>query len=303
MTLEQLAVFLAVAERQHVTRAAQALGLTPSAVSAAIRALETNHDVLLFDRVGRGIELTQAGRIFLEEARNTLAAADRANLVLAELGGLSRGKLSLSASQTVAGHWLPRQMMRFRDRYPEIILDLTIGNSASVADAVKAGQAELGFVEAEIPSQVLSHLVVAEDEMVIVVPKGHPLTQPVVDLPAALVESRWVLREPGSGTRAYFERAIQGLGVDPQQLTIALTFPSNEAVLSALTEGGCASLLSRSTVQALVETDVLAIVPVPLSPRRFTVLRHRERRMSGAARQFLQLCSEPSDHSRNLFKN
>jgi len=303
MTLEQLAIFLAVAERQHVTRAAQALGLTPSAVSAAIRALETNHDVLLFDRVGRGIELTQAGSIFLEEARATLAAANRATLVLAELGGLNRGRLALYASQTVAGHWLPRQMMRFRARYPEIILDLTIGNSASVAEAVEGGRAELGFVEAEIPSQVLSHLVVAEDEMVIVVPKGHPLTQPVADLPAALAASRWVLREPGSGTRAYFEQAMQSLGIDPHQLVIALTFPSNEAVLSALTEGGCASLLSRSTVQALVETDALAIVPVPLAPRRFTALRHRERRMSGAARQFLQLCSQPDDHGRSLFKN
>ncbi|MGV1830542.1 LysR family transcriptional regulator [Agrobacterium vitis] len=288
VTLEQLTIFLAVAERQHVTRAAEAIGLTPSAVSAAIRALEINHDVLLFDRVGRGIELTQAGRIFIDEARATVDAANHAALVLAELGGLSRGKLTIHASQTVASHWLPRKMMQFHALHPDIELALTIGNSASVADAVETGRAELGFVEAEIPSQTLTHLVVAEDEMVIVVPCGHPLADPAVDMPAAILATPWILREHGSGTRAYFEQALKAMEIEPSSLTVALTFPSNEAVLSALGAGGCASALSRSAVQALVASGALQIAPIPLPARHFTALRHRERRISGAARAFLQ---------------
>lgn len=120
MTFEQLAIFVAVAEREHLTRAAEALRLTPSAVSASIKALEAFYNVQLFQRVGRGIELTQAGRAFLGEARAVLARAEAASLVLSELGSLSRGKLTIHASQTIATYWLPPRLMAFHDRYPGI---------------------------------------------------------------------------------------------------------------------------------------------------------------------------------------
>ena len=106
MTLEQLRVFVAVAERQHVTRAAVALNVAQSAVSAAIAALEARHDVELFQRVGRGVELTEAGARFLVEARAILARVEAAGLVLSELGNLTRGTLAVHASQTIAQHWI-----------------------------------------------------------------------------------------------------------------------------------------------------------------------------------------------------
>ena len=105
MTLEQLRVFIAVADRQHITRAAAALNLAQSAVSAAIASLEAQHDTRLFHRVGRGIELTEAGSLFLAEARIVLARAEAAELVLAELGGLKRGTLAVQASQTIASYF------------------------------------------------------------------------------------------------------------------------------------------------------------------------------------------------------
>ena len=111
MTLEQLRVFVAVAQRQHVTRAAEALHLAQSAVSAAIAALEARHDVKLFHRVGRGIALTEAGELFLVEARAVLARAESAELALAELAGLKRGVLAIQASQTIASYWLPRYLV------------------------------------------------------------------------------------------------------------------------------------------------------------------------------------------------
>ena len=101
MTLEQLRIFIAVAERQHMTRAAESLHLTQSAVSAAIAALEARHDVRLFHRVGRGIELTEAGRAFLGDARAVLDRAAVAEQALADRGTLIRGRLALVASQTI----------------------------------------------------------------------------------------------------------------------------------------------------------------------------------------------------------
>src|SRR5260370_23212174 len=107
MTLEQLRVFVAVAERQHVTRAAEALNLAQSATSAAIAALESRHGAKLFHRVGRGIELTEAGALFLVEARAVLARAESAELILSELCGLKRGTPSIHASQTISHYLLP----------------------------------------------------------------------------------------------------------------------------------------------------------------------------------------------------
>ncbi len=95
MTLDQLRIFIAVAEREHLTRAAEALNLTPSAVSAAIHALETRYGVHLFHRIGRRIELSQTGRLFLLEAKATQRSARLAELALTELGGLQRGMLTI----------------------------------------------------------------------------------------------------------------------------------------------------------------------------------------------------------------
>ena len=145
MTLEQLRVFVAVAEREHVTRAAADLHLTQSATSAAIAALEARYATKLFNRIGRRIELTQAGRLFLVEARAVLARAAAAETVLAELAGLKRGSLSLAASQTVGNYWLPPLMHRYSTGYPGIALALTIGNTETVVAAVRDGIADLGF--------------------------------------------------------------------------------------------------------------------------------------------------------------
>ena len=118
MTLDQLKVFVAVAERQHVTQAARALNLAQSAASQAISALEAEFKVKLFDRVGRRIELTAAGRLLLDEARGILARAATACLKMTELGELQRGTLHVHASQTIASYWLPSRLMAYRQRYP-----------------------------------------------------------------------------------------------------------------------------------------------------------------------------------------
>src|SRR6201993_4618629 len=120
MTLEQLRIFVAVAEQQHVTRAARALNLAQSAASHTIAALEARHETKLFNRVGRRIELTEAGRMFLAEARAVLARAEAAELALSEFGSLKRGTLAIQASQTIAGYWLPRHLVSFRRGFSPI---------------------------------------------------------------------------------------------------------------------------------------------------------------------------------------
>jgi DNA-binding transcriptional LysR family regulator len=133
MTLEQLRIFVAVAERQHVTQAAHALRIAQSAASHAVAVLEARHNTKLFHRVRRRVVLTDAGEVFLAEARAVLARADAAELALGELGTLKRGTLRIQASQTIASYWLPRHLVAFRRAYPQIEIRLAIGNTAQVA--------------------------------------------------------------------------------------------------------------------------------------------------------------------------
>ena len=218
MTLEQLRVFVAVAERQHVTKAAQALNLAQSAASNAIAVLEARHETKLFDRVGRTIELTEAGHAFLTEARAVLERAQAAEEALMEFGSLKRGTLSVQASQTIASYWLPRHLVAFRRAYPNLQIRFSIANTAQVVAAVENRTVELGFVEGAVQSAHLTSTSVARDQLVVVVAEDHPLEARHVLTADDLLAIEWVLREPGSGTRSAFEDALAHLGMEPSRL-------------------------------------------------------------------------------------
>ena len=289
MTLEQLRVFVAVAERQHVTRAAEALNIVQSAVSASIAALEGRHGAKLFNRVGRGIELTEAGALFLAEARAVLARAESAELVLSELGGLKRGALSVHASQTIAGYWLPRHLVAFHRAYPGVAIRLSIGNTAQAAAAVRGGEADLGFVEGEVDDPALISEPIARDQLVIVVGADHPWGERKGLVKDDLMEVDWVLREPGSGTRSGFEHALEGLGLSPYKLRVALELPSNEAVRAAVESGMGATAVSASVAAPGLEAGLLHQADFMLPARSFYALRHAERYRSRAAETLMDI--------------
>ena len=291
MTLEQLRIFVAVAQREHVTRAAADLNLTQSAVSAAITALETRHATQLFDRIGRRIALTQAGRLFLIEARAVLARAAAAETALADLAGLKRGALALAASQTAGNYWLPPLMARFRAAYPGIALTLSIGNTETVAAMVREGAADLGFVEGGIGDADLAVTTVAADELVLVArtaPKSARKALHADDLKAL----RWVFRERGSGTRAILDAALADAGVALGELDVVLELPSNEAVRNAVEAGAGAAALSRLVVQDAIAAGALVALNFKLSKRRFLALQHKDRAPTRAERALLALVDD-----------
>jgi len=287
MTLEQLRIFVAVANRLHVTRAAADLNLTQSAVSAAIAALERRYGIRLFDRIGRGIALTPTGHEFLHEARAVLARADAAVQVLNDLAGLKRGALTLAASQTVANYWLPPRLQQFRAAYPEIALRLDIVNTAQAAQAVRDGLADLGFVEGDVEDDALAVRKIADDRLVIVVGARHPWARQKTIAASRLKSSCWVLREPGSGTRAMFERGLRASGLKLSDLRIALELPSNEAVRAAVEASDCATAISELVAAPSLAAGTLHRIEFDLPRRAFVVLRHKERAVSKAAQALL----------------
>jgi DNA-binding transcriptional LysR family regulator len=146
-----------------------------SAASAAIQAPETHLGTTLLERVGRHIELSEAGRVFLPEARAILSKAIEAEQALAELEGLLRGRLRLWASHTIAGYWLPPYLHRFHVAYPQVELEVRIANSMQVSRAVLDGEADLGSVEGDIEEPLLARIPVAVDQLVLIVAAPHEL--------------------------------------------------------------------------------------------------------------------------------
>lgn len=291
MTLEQLRIFVGVAEREHMTAAARALNVTQSAASAAIAALEERHAIKLFHRVGRGIALTEAGRLFLAEARGVLARAGAAEMVLDELGGLKRGTLRVVASQTIAAYWLPPILAAFRNRHPTLGIELAIGNTEQAAARVHDGEADLGIVEGEVDDPALAHWPIGEDRLLLVGAEEFGDARVDADW---LKRARWVQREPGSGTRSTLDRYLTDLGVNPATLDVALVLPSNESVRSAVEAGAGVAVLSELVVAPAIAAGTLHAASIAFGARPFYGLRHKERYRTRAADALLDLLSGSS---------
>ncbi|PGH54084.1 LysR family transcriptional regulator [Azospirillum palustre] len=289
MTLEQLRIFATVAEMLHFTRAAEVLHLSQPAVSAAIAALEAEHGLRLFDRIGRRVELTAAGDLLHAQARAILAKVEEAGTMLAELSGLSRGALRLAASQTVGNHWLAPRLLRFAAAYPGIRVDLSIGNTEQVAEAVRDGRAELGIVEGAVAESALVSEPIEGDRLRLVVGAGHPWAGLGRVGREEMAAGRWIQREPGSGTRALFEAAMRGVGLAPDALDVAMTLPGGGVIRAALLAGVGASVLSDLIVaEDLAAGRIVALDGLDLPARPFHLLRHRDRYRSIAERAFVR---------------
>ncbi|MFT4275478.1 MAG: LysR substrate-binding domain-containing protein, partial [Rhodopseudomonas sp.] len=256
-------------------------------------ALEARHGVKLFDRVGRGIVLTQAGRDFLGEARAVLARARAAAQALDDIAGLKRGSLSLAASQTVGNYWLPQRLLRFQQRYPGITLQLTIANTEQVAASVRDGHADLGLVEGEVDDPLLNVMPIGGDDLVIVVGRDHPWRTLPRLTTAKLATTGWVLRERGSGTRAMFEAALRRAGLPLSDLDVHLELPSNEAIRAAVESSDCATAISALVAAPSLAAGTLHRLRFDLPHRAFHLLRHKEHSQSRAEDALLGELSAP----------
>ncbi len=288
MTLEQLRIFIAVAEREHLTRASEALNLTQSAVSSAIAALEGRYGTKLFDRIGRGIALTEAGRLFLPEARAVLARARTAEQTLHDATGGLRGTLNLAGSQTVANFWLPERLARFHAAYPGLTLGLAIGNTDRATAKVLSGEADIAVVEGWVDDPRLAVTPLDGDRLVLIAPIGLNLPQFLT--PADWAGFRFIVREPGSGTRHILEDHLAAMGLRLDASNIVMELPSNEAVRCVVEAGLGVSLQSELVAQRAIRAGLLKGMDIGLAPRSFYLLRLKERSGTRAEQAFMDIC-------------
>lgn len=277
MTLDQLRIFVEVAERGHVRRAAEALGMSQSAASAAIAVLESCYQIKLFDRIGRGIEITETGRIFLREARAVLDRAAMARSVLQDLAGFPAGPVAIAASQTIATYWLPRRLAAFHAANPQVRLNVVIRNTHEVESAVVDGEVNVGLVEGPTLHPALIRQQIDHDQVVLVVAAGCPPLPVDAEGRLELRAVNWVIREPGSGTRRGLEDLAVHEGLSLDDLNIFLVLPSNEAVREAVEAGAGATIISRHVVASAIAAGRLTEIPIELPRREYALVRHRDR--------------------------
>jgi len=286
METANLSAFLAVAQTGSFSRAAQQLHLTQPAVSKRIAALESTLGSRLFDRIGREVGLTEAGRALLPRARHILAELADTQRQLHNLSGRVEGTLLLGTSHHIGLHRLPPVLRAFAGRHPEVRLDLRFMASESIIEAVADGGLEFGIVTLpdDAEERPLELLPVWEDPMVVVAGADHPLAGVAPWEPRALEAYPAILTDAGTYTRTLVDRGLAAAG-----LRVHTSFTTNylETIKMMVTVGLGWSVLPETMLGP-------ELVSRPLAPmvRRLGVVRHAGRTLSNAARAMIRLLEE-----------
>ena len=298
MDLRRLEVFAKVAELGSFSRAAEALYLTQPTVSEHVRALEDELGVQLLDRLGRGATPTRAGQLLLGYARRILGLAREAQQALDQFQGRMSGELVIGGSTIPGEYVLPALIGTFKTKYPDISLSLLIGDSRQVGAWVEEGRAELAVVGARPASRALESRELMPDELVIVVPGGHPWASRKTVSLDELRREPMVMRERGSGSREAVEHVLEKAGVTLASFRIVGEMGSTQAVKQAVRAGVGVALISRRAVDDECRAGLVACVKVKdlEVARSFYLVTHRDRTRSPLAQAFLDfLESQPLD--------
>lgn len=291
-SLHRLRVFCAVIDAGSVSSGARTLGITQSTASSHLRQLEAEVGSLLIERTGRQFKLTEAGEVLFGHAMRMLAIADKAVDDLARISLLPlTGSLTINATTTVSeSTFLPTLLREFASTYPEVMIDLRVGNSSTAIRHVLEGKVGLGVVAADVEDPALVVTPLPAEEQAVIVSGEHPLAGSVAD-PRLLRGSIVLLRETGSATRAYQENLLNRWSI-PGVRTWTLT--STSSIVAAVAEG-----LGMSCLPRVICRDALALgrvaeltVDPPPPARPVCFIRRTDHHLTRAEEHFLALITE-----------
>ncbi|HYK66725.1 MAG TPA: LysR family transcriptional regulator [Streptosporangiaceae bacterium] len=288
MELDHVEAFLAIARSGGFARGSAALHLSQPAMSRRIQLLETELGAPLFDRLGRGVMLTEAGRAFLPHARAILASIRDGIEAVNAVRGTGPGTVTLALVGTLASSSLTARLRRLCEEYPGLDLRLQTALSTEVSGLVLRGDAELGLRYGTDPDPDLVSVVIHQERLVPVCPPGHPLAVGQTDLAGALAGQRWLTFPSRPATSGdYYTAALQqllaanGLGAAEILPVDSLTAQKRMAEagfgLAILPESSLHEELRTGTLCAISAPTLTATIPVAL-------LRRRNAFQSGAAR-------------------
>jgi DNA-binding transcriptional LysR family regulator len=270
-----------------VTHAAADLAMSQSAASGALRDLEQQFGVQLFDRVGKRLRVNELGQSLRPRAEALLAQALEFEQAIAP--GSSPGHLKLGATLSIGNYLAVGMIAAFKQQFPAATVELNVANTASIARRVANYELDIGLIEGELRHPDLEVLPWRKDELVAFAAPGHPLAYSAALTDEQLLSLPWVVREQGSGTRQTFDRAMHGL---LSELDITLELQHTEAIKRAVEAGLGVGCLSTICLQEAFARGSLLPLHIPQRDfsRRFSIILHRQKYRSSGLRQWLALC-------------
>jgi molybdate transport repressor ModE-like protein len=280
--LYPLHIFRLVARNGSVTRAAQELFISQPAVSAHLKALETAVSEPLFERTPRGMRLTPAGTILLEQVNRLFAFYEEIPATVGALRGRVHGEVIVAASSTPGAYLVPELLRQFQERFPEVRPVLRVGDSAEVLEWLLDYHAPLGVIGEMGIAESLQSVEIGSDRLQLVAVAGDALCRVKQVKPEHLRGRTLLLREQGSSTRAGAERLLSERLKEFERL---VEIPSSEAIKQAVASGLGIAVLSSWATRLEEAAGLLQPVQDPLlrHSRRFFLVKRKDRKLIGSA--------------------
>ncbi|MBF0369157.1 MAG: LysR family transcriptional regulator [Magnetococcales bacterium] len=285
----RLRVFYAVAKNLSFTRAAEELYLTQPAVTFQIRQLEEHFNTRLFDRHHNRISLTEAGDTVYGYAERILELYRETEKAINEMTGVTRGLIKLGASTTIGEYLMPRILSGYHDLFPNVQVRLTVHNTRLVVRKLEDATIDAGMVEGPVKNKNITVAPCLEDELMVILPVGHPLSKHDEIPPESLKDYPFVSREEGSGTRAVIAELLGKGGVAYDDLDTILEMGTTESVKGAVEGGMGYSIVSNVSLRKELDMKVLIakrIKGVPMK-RRINFVYQKQKFRSKAVEEFL----------------
>ena len=286
-SLRQLEVFLATAHFQNISKAADSLAMSQSAASSALKELEQQFDILLFDRVGKRLQLNEQGRLVRSRAEALLEQAKE--LESAMLQHQEAGAVSVGATLTIGNYLAVSILTDLLQAHSDADVNLSVANTQQIMQQVLNYDIDVGMIEGEIQHSELDIIPWREDNLSVFCGPSHPLAKKGKLSDQDLLNNAWVLRESGSGTRQAFDRAMHGI---LPQMNISLELQHTEAIKRAVRNGLGLGCLSRITLEDAFERGDLIELNVPQRDFQRTLyfIMHKKKHRSAGINRWLDFC-------------
>ncbi|MCG8670575.1 MAG: LysR family transcriptional regulator [Pseudomonadales bacterium] len=288
-TLRQLQVFLATAHHENISLAAAELNMSQSAASSALKELESQFDIQLFDRVGKRLQINELGHSLRPQAQALLDQAS--DLQSAFSQHQTPGDLKVGATLTIGNYLAVPIMSAYKKQHPGAQVALEVSNTETIAKRVANFELDIGLIEGELQSPSLELIEWCEDELCVFAAPNDPLTKRRKITDQHLLAAKWIVRESGSGTRQTFDRAMSGILPD---LNIELELQHTEAIKRAVEAQLGIGCLSKVTLKEAFKRGSLKEIKIPQRnfKRRFYFVLHQQKYISAGIEKWISLCKK-----------
>jgi len=292
-TLDQLRILRAIAAEGSFKRAADSLYVSQPAVSLQVQNLERQLDVPLFDRGGRRAQLTEAGHLLLSYGERILSLCQETCRAIEDLQNLQGGTLIIGASQTTGTYLLPRMIGLFRERYPDVAVQLHVHSTRRTSWSVANGQVDMAIIGGEVPAELQDSLQIvpyAEDELALILPTSHPLA-PIEKIQRDdLYRLQFIALDSQSTIRKVIDQVLTRAGIETRRLTIEMELNSIEAIKNAVQAGLGAAFVSVTAIERELQMGTLhrKLIDAVVIKRVLSVISNPNRYRSKAAEAFSQ---------------